>query len=65
MNLQIRLVKCADGVHRAMLCDASGKALPRQARTTVSFSVNDVTRVTVEFVVDGENVHMSPEPGYL
>lgn len=51
MKLKLQVVD-----HHLMLCDEHGKPLPNQTRIDISDRVDDLPRLTVEFIIDGENI---------
>ncbi|KFC62776.1 hypothetical protein FF80_03343 [Devosia sp. LC5] len=51
MKLKLQVVG-----HHLMLCDESGEPLPNQTRIDISDRIDDLPRLTVEFIIDGENI---------
>lgn len=57
MKLKLRWVHSYATNHKALvLCDDKGVPLPGQTKISFTNGVGEVSRVTVEFVVDGDNI---------
>lgn len=58
MKLKVKLV---DGPHgKAMLLhDEAGVALPNQVASEFTGSIDDLSRVKVEFIIDGDRIAIS------
>lgn len=59
MKLQVlskQVLNVVGGDRALVLCDADGEALPCQTRVVVESEMAALARVTVTFLVDGENV---------
>lgn len=60
MKLQVTITNTPTGRQLALV-DEEGRILPCQTKVTLVHQVNDVPRLTVEFVVDGEDLRLVGE----
>lgn len=59
MKLKVKILKTAAVTGRSVvLCDEDGRMLPGQQRTVLNCPHDDIPRITVEFVVDGDSVQL-------
>lgn len=56
MKLTIRSYRDMHGNDLPVLCDEEGNMLPGQTKVALEHKANDVPKVTVEFMLDGDSI---------